>query len=90
MDVWMTKLQTPYDVALKMSNVEGMVFKDFRKFVLEDLGIKWFEIAGKPDTNPECGVYKCNFEANYRAGLWEITIFHTKELDVLAEYKPVY
>ena len=31
MDVWMTKLQTPYDVALKTSKVEGMIFKDFRK-----------------------------------------------------------
>lgn len=88
MDAWMTKLQTYYDVTLKMSQVKGMIIEDLKKFVFPDLGIKWIDIGGNPGNNQGCGVYKMNFEANYRAGLWEVIIFHTKELSVPREYKP--
>lgn len=101
-DVWRSVLQTPYDASLPLNQVKDDIWNDLTGWALYQLGFRavqnlenngdyvtWY---GEDEYGIErelCGLYKWSFKADYRSGLWEMDLYHTKSLKVPEEYRPV-
>lgn len=100
-NVWHTVIQTPYEARLPLDFIEYEIWHDLWDSVLPQLGCRYmqeYEDNGEyrtwtaKDENGEekevCGLYKWSYSANFKAGLWEVDLYHTKELKVPMEYLP--
>lgn len=86
--VWKSTLQTPYDASLPLADIEASILQDLRTGdILQDIGCSLIvssENNGKftdfgRDLN---GIYKWEFIADYRSGLWSVLIYTTHPLTV--------
>ena len=95
-NTWKSVLQTPYDATLPLEQIKDDVWNELMHQILYPMGFRkvqdidkngeykfWYE-----DEEELCGLYRWDFKANYKTGLWEITLFHTKSLCVPEEYRP--
>lgn len=98
---WQTILQTPYDSSLPLNQVQDDIWDEL-DFHLYNMGFRkiqekdkngvfrtWYDVLDDGRKHEVCGLYKWDFKANYKSGLWEITLYHTKSLKVPEEYRPV-
>lgn len=96
--VWKSTLQTPYDASLPLAQVCDRIEEDLGT-VLQSIGC---ELRLRPEYNgvycnfgtndagyPMNGMYKWQYKANYKMGLWEVEIFTTKSLRVPDYRRPV-
>ncbi|MGO5166669.1 MULTISPECIES: hypothetical protein [unclassified Candidatus Paralachnospira] len=96
-DVWKSIIQTPYDASLPLDQIRGQVESEIGD-VLDSIGCQsWlkpeyngeFYDFGKNDEGyPKNGMYKWKYQANYKAGFWELEIFTTKSLRVPENRRP--
>lgn len=96
--VWKSTLQTPYDASLPLTQVRDRIEVDFRN-VLYSIGCaKWltseynglfYDFGKNEDGYDINGMYKWNYKANYKMGLWEVEIYTTKSLRVPDYRRPV-
>ncbi len=96
--VWKSTLQTPYDASLPLNQIRERIEEDFGS-VLESIGCEsrllsefngQFYDFGKNDEGYEKnGMYKWQYKANYKMGLWEVEIYTTKSLRVPEYRRPV-
>lgn len=98
--VWKSVVQTPHSVDLELDILkesiredgfedDGVIFEDLniRFTAIGDDNASWFNIfTAWEDYNV---LYKWNFKANYKTGLWEMEIFTTKQITVPAHRRPV-
>lgn len=100
-DVWHSVLQTPYDAGLSLEQIKDDIMAELCNRVLAPIGIRGIQrprnngifrtwlIEEDGQEQEICGLYKWNFRADYRSGLWEMDLYHTKSLNVPEEYRPV-
>ena len=96
---WKSTIQTPYDASLPLNQIRGQIMSDlWNGGVLEDIGCPKMlkdEYNGTyhewPDEDGHGvnGMYRWTFQANYKAGYWELEIFTTKSLRVPEGRRPV-
>lgn len=100
-DCWRTTLQTPYDASLPLNQVRDDIWYELMHKHLYPMGFRkvqdvdkngeyrsWSEETDDGVEREVCGLYKWDFKANYKSGLWEMTLYHTKSLRVPEEYRP--
>lgn len=101
-NVWKSVLQTPYDASLPLDAIQDEIWEELIHAVLYPLG---FRQAQPVEKNGEyrtwtgededgivkelCGLYRWDCKANYKSGLWELNLYHTKSLRVPEEYRPI-
>lgn len=98
---WKSILQTPYNASLPLNQVKDDIYNDLYHGILtkigfksicggeEDMGYRIF--TGKDESGQERevnGLYRWKYRANYKAGLWELELYHTKSLRVPPELRP--
>lgn len=101
-DVWHSVLQTPYDASLPLNQVKDDIWDDLMHSVLYPLGFRqaqpvekngeyrtWTSKNEEGTVRELCGLYRWDFKANYKSGLWELNLYHTKSLRVPEEYRPI-
>ena len=96
---WKSTIQTPYDASIPLNQIRGQIMSDlWNGGVLEDIGCPKMlkdEYNGTyyewPDEDGYGvnGMYRWTFQANYKAGYWELEIFTTKSLRVPEGRRPV-
>lgn len=96
--VWKSTLQTPYDASLPLAQVRDRIEKDLG-YVLNSIGCesrlkpeyngKYYDFGINEEGYPMNGMYKWQYKANYKMGLWEVEIFTTKSLRVPDYRRPV-
>ena len=100
-NTWKSVLQTPYDASLPLKTIRDEIRNDLAYSVLFKMDIRLAqpkEENGKyekfldEETGEEvCGLYRWGeYRANFRAGFWEITLYHTLELNVPEEFRPAH
>ncbi len=99
--VWRSVVQTPYDASLPLNQIRSQIEDDdlWRSGhgILREIGCsmmsknenngiysRGFDGEGKEVNR----LYKWEFKANYRSGLWEVIIYTTKSLRVPPERRP--
>lgn len=95
-NTWKSVLQTPYDATLPLENIKEDVWDELMHQILYPMGFRKVQDVDKngeyrswyADEEELCGLYRWDYKANYKTGLWEITLYHTKSLSVPAEYRP--
>ena len=102
-DLWETKLQSPYSVQFSAKQVKDLIESDLKvnqaqAFLLKKLGIMAFypgsyealiSLDKEKYSLKENIMFPWMYTANYRAGYWEISFLHTKPLGpVPAEMRP--
>lgn len=82
-----TILQTPYDAALAFHEARVAIDGDLQKGgVLDGLGIA--ETVSTPLKSDNQVLFAQTYDANCRAGYWEVTLWHTQDIVVPSEYMP--
>lgn len=95
-NTWKSVLQTPYDATLPLEQIKDDVWEELMHQILYPMG---FREVQDEDKNGEykswyegdaelCGLYRWDYKANYKSGFWEMTLFHTKSLNIPEEYRP--
>ena len=89
--IWMTKIQTPYSVEMDFKLAKYQITKDLLKDIDTDegkrllgrCGIEKFVLSGYEDITDKSKntVFSLKLKKNYRAGYYEATVLHTKDLD---------
>lgn len=95
-NTWKSVLQTPYDATLPLEQIKDDVWDELMHQVLYPMGFRKVQDVDKngeykswhEDEEELCGLYRWDYKANYKTGLWEITLYHTKSLSVPEEYRP--
>ena len=99
-NVWKSILQTPYDASIPLNQIRSKVEDDdlWAGGILKDIGCPcmcenaangtYMEFGNSEDGYEQNGLYKWQFKANYRSGLWELEIFTTKSLRVPEHRRP--
>ena len=101
-DAWRTVLQTPYDASIPINQVRWDVMLEIAEMgFFSDIGIEavqdeerngeYFshELEGMDGAMREaCCLYRWSFKADYRTGLWEMVLYHTKSIRVPEKYRP--
>ena len=96
-NTWKTVLQTPYDATLSLVQIEDDIWEELMNHILYPMGFRRVQDVEKNgeykswyDGDEElCGLYRWDYKANFKTGLWEITLYHTKDLTVPEEYRVV-
>ena len=95
-NTWKSVLQTPYDATLPLEQIKDDVWDELLHQILYPMGFRRVQDLDKngeykswhDDEEELCGLYRWDYKSNYRTGLWEITLYHTKSLSVPEEYRP--
>lgn len=95
-NTWKSVLQTPYDATLPLEQIKDDVWDELMHQILYPMGFRNVQDIDKngeyrswyQDEEELCGLYRWDYKANYKTGLWEITLYHTKSLSVPEEYRP--
>lgn len=93
---WKSTLQTPYDATVPLDTIEDDLWTELAHRILYPLGFRRTQDAehnGEYRTWEEddvelCGLYRWDYNANYKSGFWELTLYHTKGLIVPEGYRP--
>lgn len=94
---WKSVLQTPYDATLPLDEIRNDIWEELMHQILYPMGFRRVQDVDKngeyrfwygEDDKEVCGLYRWDYKANYKTGLWEITLYHTKSLKVPEEYRP--
>lgn len=98
---WKSILQTPYNASLPLNQVKDDIYNDLRNSILSKIGFKkicggeedmgYILFMGEDENGQERevnGLYRWKYRANYKAGLWELELYHTKSLRVPPELRP--
>lgn len=89
-ECWKSVMQTPYDVSIPYSAVYGEVETELEYTgILRDLGINGYMDGYIPsmDKKAACYIYKMGLNADFKSGLWELVIYHTRALTVPEELR---
>lgn len=97
--VWRSTLQTPYDAALPLEDIQNKVEKDlWEGGVLKSIGCpgmmvpeengKYHYFGKTEDGTEKNGLYRWRFRANFRSGQWELELYTTRGLRVPEERMP--
>ena len=96
-DVWKSIIQTPYDASLPLDQIRGQVESEIGD-VLDSIGCQswlkpeyngeFYDFGTNEEGYPKNGMYKWKYQANYKAGFWELEIFTTKSLRVPENRRP--
>lgn len=98
-NAWHSVLQTPYDASLPLHQIKDIIADDLIE-VFACLGIRGVQdtdengnyVTWTVEENgvkrEVCGLYRWDYRANYKSGLWEMNLYHTKSIRVPEEYRP--
>ena len=93
---WKSILQTPYDATVPLDTIEDEIWNELVHRILYPLGFRRTQDAEhngeyriwEEDDAELCGLYRWDYNANYKSGFWELTLYHTKGLIVPEGYRP--
>ena len=97
-NIWKSVLETPYDVALAVDQIGKRIENDLRT-IMNDIGChcmvsdkdngRYKVSMEKIENSKEKNVlYKWDFVANFRSGLWQLEIYTTQGLTVPESRRP--
>ncbi len=88
---WKSTIQTYYDASISLEEIEKDIWTELSSEVLVDMGItvlRHIDKYGKDifeEYHDECVLYRYEYRANYKSGLWEVIIWTTKALSMAGE-----
>ena len=92
---WKSRIQTPYDIGMRLENIQSKIEQDLKSSVLEEIGVEQFNCRNEngrfcrvwdDDGNEKNLLYKWDYKANVCAGMWEVEVYTTLSLAV-PEYR---
>ena len=82
--VWESVIQTPYEATVDIDDVWMMMEDELESLCLDRLGLTWLDIQLENAVKEQGNVlYNIEYKANYRAGYWNIILFHTRPLRMI-------
>lgn len=88
---WKSTIQKYYDASISLEDIEKDIWTELSSRVLVDMGItvlRHIDKYGKDvfeEYHDECVLYRYEYRANYKSGLWEVIIWTTKALSMAGE-----
>ncbi|MBQ6025160.1 MAG: hypothetical protein IJL20_06085 [Lachnospiraceae bacterium] len=95
--VWKSTIQTPYDASLPVNQISDLVESGIKAmmgelnidvFVERESNGKYSDFGLNDEGYEKNGLYRWQYKANYRTGLWEIEIYTTKSLKIPENRRP--
>ena len=85
-----TQIQSPHDASMDDETAKKQIFEDLVDGVLADLGCPYYEqVNGRPaEPIDEMSMYRYIYTADYRSGLWLVTIYTSGPLKVPPHRRP--
>lgn len=85
-----SEISTPYDAGMDAATAKRQIFEDLINGVLADLGCPYYEqVNGRPaEPIDEMSMYRSIYTADYRSGLWLVTIYTSGPLKVPPHRRP--
>ena len=85
-----TQIQSPHDASMDDETAKRQIFDDLVNGVLADLGCPYYEqVNGRPaEPIDEMSMYRSIYTADYRSGLWLVTIYTSGPLKVPPHRRP--
>ena len=83
-------IQSPHDAGMDDETAKRQIFEDLVNGVLADLGCPYYEqVNGRPaEPIEELSMYRWVFTADYRVGLWTVSIYTSGPLKVPPHRRP--
>ena len=95
--VWKSIIQTPYEASLPVNQITDLV-KTGIDAIRGELNIdtrlkteyngKYYDFGNNNEGYKANGMYRWQYKANYRTGLWELEIYTTKSLKIPENRRP--